>query len=220
MARLGSAVVLFIDRNRIQLYRSDTGGLYVVDIPETIIKDLEIRDAEGLFALIGQWIARVGVPPAPLVCIVGEALCFSKDLPAAEDQPAGNQSVSFLDHVPFEAVVSRVYEIEKGKRVIAVNSAVCELVQRAFTAQGFSVRAFVPVGALGGKTIRLLDAEIGSWAVKNTDTLIRQSIAAPQVVEKLPQSAESAQKKSSLPILLGAFGLLVMLLVIVLILRR
>lgn len=220
MGRLGLTIVLFFDRNRIQLYRSDTSGVYVIDIAETIIKDLEMRDGDGFFTLIREWIGQVNVVPSSVVCIIGEAWCFSKDFLAGEGQSVENEIVSFLDHVPFETVVSKVYGIEKGKRVIAVNGALCDMVQKAFALQGFSVRTIVPVGALGEKGMKQwLNAESGSWAVKNMETLIHQTIAAAPTEEKISVSGVT-QKKSSLPLLLGVFGFLAFVLVVAVLLQR
>ena len=214
-------IVVYIDRNALTLYRGDREAVGLLRIPETIVRDLEVLDKDTLYGLISGWIQGINISASDLVCILGQSVYYAKELSGADKQATEDEALAFFESIPFDSIHSRIYSAEKGKRAIAVNAALCDAIQKAFTLQGFHVRAIVPVGVMGNMSTKQgLDGELGSWTVKNMELVAHQSIVAGQPQGEAALEGGTAHKKSQLPLLLGFLGILVLFLIIMLMVPR
>lgn len=219
-----STLVLLIDTNRLQIYGGGNLSQVVsLDIPLTVVKDIDVVDRPAFDALIQSWLTQNKVPTADVVVVLSEAMYFARDVTQEGKDEAEKEAVAFTDSVPFEKVVTKRYPLERGYRIVCVNDALLDTVIAALRAHDLSVVAVVPSFLLGphsGKHV--LDTEMGKYIVGHADNLRTQSVVGP--VEHGTSTtgkevAVFARKNQRLVMMIGVFLVLIAILVILLILQ-
>ncbi len=215
-----SIIVLFIDRNRFQFYGGSLSGIETLDVPEAQMHDLDIVNRDSFYTLVKQWVKQHALVGAQLILIFAETSYFEKVFSSKEPAELETEIIKFFDTVPFETSITKVYDAPNGKRPVAINKTLYEAIRQGFLLQGLSTRGVLPVSSLGPQGLkRALDRDMGEYVLKNLDTLMRQSIAEAGdltggIVHKSEEHAVVQKKKSSLPLLLSIFGVLLVVLVV------
>lgn len=221
-----SIIVLFIDRNRFQFYGANLSGIETLDVPDSSIRDLDVVNRDVLYTLIKQWVKLHTLVSVQLVLIFAETSYFEKVFTLAAPAQLETDIIKFFDEVPFESTITKVHDIPNGKRAVAINKALYEAIRQGFLLQGLTIKGVIPMFALGELGSRhSLDAQVGEYVLKNIDTLLRQSLVdvAEVTVSNIKESGSvhaPPHKKSSLPILLGVFGILLVIFLIMIFLVR
>jgi hypothetical protein len=220
-----SIIVLFIDRNRLQLFGGNLTGIVTLEIPNTVISDLDVISKDGFYTLIKQWVKQYNIVSSQLVLIFSESTYFEKLFSSAEHTQIETDVLKFFDIVPFESIWTKVYAADKGKRAVAISKSLYEAIHQGFSLQGLPTKSVIPAFALGphaGKHV--MDAELGRYVMQNIDVLMKQSLLDTQELSvAVPQEKKddtvTEKKNSSLPMLLGAFGFLLLILLVVILLQ-
>ena len=215
--------MLFIHRNRFQLYGGNLTGIVTLEVPDGVLRDMEVIQKDSLYTLIKQWVKQYALLGSELVIVFSTATYFEKLFPAGEHEQTEHDILKFFETVPYEFIWTKVYSMDKGKRAVACNKTFYETIHQGFSLQGVPTKAVIPsfaLGTLSGKTA--LDAELIQYILKNLDNLTRQSLLDVQELGFTPvaESKElvaSAKKKTNLPLLLGVFGLLIVVLVVMIV---
>lgn len=215
-----SILVLFVDRNRFQFYGANLSGVEILDVPETSVRDLDIVNRDALYTLVKQWLKNHTLPSVQLVLIFAQSSYFEKTFPNEDAAQLETDIIKFFDAVPFESAITKVYDMPTGKRAVAINKALYEAIRQAFLLQGFPTKGVLTVSELSAISSKnTLDREMGDYVTKNVDTLVKQSIIEVQDQSVVPSAAAghttSLSKKSRLPLLLGVFGVLLIILIVV-----
>lgn len=221
-----SIVVLFIDRNRFHFYGGTLTGVVTLDVPETQLRDLDIVNVDTFYTLIKQWVKTNTIVDSQLVVIFSDTSYFEKVFSDLDSVQLETDVIKFFDSVPFESTLTRVYEVEKGKHAVAVNKSLYEAIRQGFSLQGIQTRVLLPEFVLEpGGAKRIFNKELGEYVIKNLDSLLHQSILDTQdrifdISHEKGYEKNSQKKKSSLPLLLGVFGFLIIILIVMVILFR
>ncbi len=218
-------IVVFVDRNRLQFYGGHFTTVPALDIPQTILKDLEIVNRDSLYTLVNQWLKQNAVGGgAQVMFILSAQTYFEKTITATGESEQETEILAFYDSVPFDELTTKIIPVNNKKTAIATNKDLVEGLRHAFTLQGLRVVAAVPaaiLGALGAK--RWLDAETGSYVVKHADTIRGQSMLEKEEEAPLlggPVPASGAGKNNQrLLVLVGVFGVLLLALIFVIVRR-
>jgi len=179
-------VIIYFDRNRLQLYHSSLGTVPGLDLTANIIKDLVIVDQAGFTSQILNFVQQQKLDPTPVGIILAETVYFEKNLPSLTDYQTEAQS--FFDQVPFNAVQKKVYTLTKEVRAVAVNKELLDSLIGAVEQQGFRVDFVLPaflLELLAGK--RWLDQETGEYVTKNFLTLKKLNLL---LTEQSPASSD------------------------------
>ncbi len=218
-------IILFIDRNRFYLCSGVVSNIAVLDVPESILHDLEVIQKDGFYTLIKQWVKEYALVGSQLIIVLSTRTYFEKLFLTAEYDQIESDILKFFDTVPYEAIWTKVYPADKGKRAVALNKSLYEALYQGFALQGVTEKAILPeftLGAFAGK--QALTAETAEYVFKNVDILSKQSLLDIQesITASLPPKGDAAvsKKKSNLPALLGVFGMLILILVILLLTRH
>jgi len=213
-------LILFINRNRFQLFGGNLTGIITLDVPATIVRDMEVLQKDGLYTLIKQWVKQYALTGSQLVIVFSSSTYFEKVFPSSENEQMEHDILKFFDSVPYESTWTKVYPAEKGKRAVACNRTFYETLHQGFSLQGLPTKAVIPafaLGALSGKSA--LDGELIQFILKNLDTLTRESLIDTEELGftapvQSNQQTAPVKKKSNLPLLLGVFGILILILII------
>lgn len=212
--------VLFLERDRLYLF--EQGDVYTIAFPPNAVRDLDLLDPTLLAGAIEAEVKKASLPQASLIFVLSDAVLFSRDLPEERPSEREEAAKTFLDSVPFNLIVSKVYSSGSVARVVAGNGELVNAVMEVFERLGYSFEALVPsaiFGQFSGK--RVLDSEMGSFVIENRASAVMQSMIGkrePVVVSATP--AVPSSKKSKLPYLAVTFVILLLVLVALLVFRR
>jgi hypothetical protein len=213
-------IILFIDRGRMQLFGGNLTGIVTIEIPPAIFSDLDVIRRDDLYTLIKQCVKQYNLTGSSLIMVLSEATYFEKLFPPGDNSEIDSTILKFFDTVPYEAVWTRVYQTEKGKRAIAINKSLYEAFHQGFTLQGLSTKALLPSCVLGQMSVkRTLDKQLADYIVNSIDSLAKQSLLDESEASQssVPGEIElpASKKKSNVPLLLGVFGVLLIILIVV-----
>jgi hypothetical protein len=218
-------IILFVDRNRFQLYGGNLTGIVTLDVPEVFIRDLDVVGRDGFYTLIKQLVKQYNIMGSQLVLVLSEATYFEKVFSMNERAQIETDVLKFFDMVPFETIWTKVYASEKGKRAVAISKTLYEAIHQGFSLQGLPTKAVIPAFALGpysGK--RVMDRELGEYVMKNLDSLTKLSLLDSQELSLIvPQEKKEEQvvskKNSNLPLLVGVFAVLIVILILAIVMQ-
>lgn len=217
-----SILLVFIDRLGIQLYGGNLQSIISVQIPDSIIHDLEIVSRDSLYSLIKQWVKQYSIVGSQIVFIFSESMYVDKIFVISQQSQIETDILKYFELVPYESIWSKVFPAKNGKRAVAFNKALYEGIHQGFLLQGLPTKCVIPAFALGEfETQHTLDLKMASYVLENLVELSKLSLIDGQdssIVYSSPPSAgatETDKKKSSLPMLLSIFGVLLLVLGVV-----
>src|SRR6185437_5935026 len=129
----GKTGVVYIMKDKFQYFSPYDGRIFEFRFAPQAIRDLDIINSEILENLIKAFIVNSKIVQANLVFVLAENAYFSKDcIVAPSKKPAENQRTvtreliqneaeEFVEHVPFDNVVSKMIPIKDGIKVCATN---------------------------------------------------------------------------------------------------
>ncbi len=210
-------ILTHLDRARVWLYFA-TGELLYLDLPTTIMKDMEILNHELFLKQFESFLNVHGVRSSRAYITVSESLTFTKDFSGMEPGKQDEAIKLFVDNVPFDNVAKSVLHLDKVTRVITVNKDAVLLMKSALVKQNCEVELAVPIGAFnsvstqGGVTPQLCSQILGSIEnLKDHNLFDPSPILNP--LQSITENAADKKHPRRLPILLGSFGGLIAILV-------
>lgn len=181
------------------------------------IRDLEIKNDNLAKQELSAALKLYNLNPLELIVILAPELVFQKQLsgPTAGEQEKEVQD--FLNFVPFEKPLSRIYTIEGLSFLLATNKQLLFSLKRMFEDEKHSVTAFVPLVIIDKpyNTTQELNPEFGEYMIKKYEELKQLT-----VLEQLPppvnffhyDNSDNPKKNNKLPLLLIVlFGSLIIL---------
>jgi hypothetical protein len=204
-------VIIWVSAKQLIVMGGKLAGAQSVPFPENVVSNLEVVDHDALYALIKTWTSAHPIQDGEIVWVFGPDLFFEHIMQDTERAEWDTVVVRFLDLLPFEEVESRVYTTTKGTKVVAINKDLYEALVRGFALQGYTTRAEIAASELGPLSqAPTLTKDVYSYVMKNLDTLSKNRLtgdSAPVDHVSLPTD-QPAKKKSTLPLLIGVFALL------------
>lgn len=215
-------LVIMVSKNSLQIVGLGEEKVETVIFPPTIINNMEIINKDGLYTLITEWLKAHPHAPTEIIWLLAPDICFEHTLTSSEQDKVDSETLQFLDTVPFEEVLSRTYKPMEWRLIVAVNKDLIMSLIQGFTLHGFATRAVVPSKLIQADS--LLTTEVEHNTIKHISELVRESlISPPSPVDTYVTTNPShtggteSKPKSQLPLLLGVFGLLLVILVVVII---
>jgi len=214
MAEGGREAIIFLDKNRIFVY--DGNGILRLDIPETVIRDVDIIDKSGFDSLVDTFIKTRKLDSAQVWLVLADGICFSKDVIETDPLKIEGEIKDFLEAVPFDKVISKRYRAGGGIRVIATNLEYVEAVIEIFEKEGFVTEGIVP-GAMfpGFNTRKVPDADFARYILENKNLMrIGNMLTKVSLSVNPPETPGTPKKSKLLPYLIGGFAILLIILVV------
>lgn len=217
--------VIYLRRDGIDYFVSDRPDLLHLKFPPEAVVDVEIIDREQLVTALDNFIITNKLAPSRLTILLSDAILFQKDIPITTDVETEAQIKAFISNVPFEHVGSITVVIDKNKRVIATNCDLYSIIQTIFEKHNFQM-ALIAVPESFDKNFVVGDHVTVDQAhvifqkmdsFKPTDNFLEQP---KQVVDNKSNFVPAATPKkkpakSTLPLLLPLFGVLLAILGVV-----
>jgi len=236
--------VVYLQKDKFQFFSPYIGRIFEFRFSPEAVRDLDIINSALLENLIKVFITNSKITPSNLVIVLAENAYFVKDFimpphqkTSADSQPEitlevlQKQAIEFIEHVPFDNVVSKTIPLKDGMRVCATNKDFYESIAVAFEHLGFTIESIVPGLILGnGMSLRpVLDQAMASVILQKINSvkqydLLGQQVFQPTVKQESEEVDESAEPeriqtnktdRKRLVVLSGVFASLVIVLIIV-----
>jgi hypothetical protein len=230
--------VIYLMKDKFQYFSPYDGKIFEFRFSPEVIRDLDVINNEMLENLIKSFIVTSRIVQANLVFVLAENAYFSKDCiaPPPNKEAANQRTVSreliqngaeeFVEHVPFDNVVSKMLPIKDGIKVCATNKDFYESIAIAFEHSGFTVESVVPGVVLGnGLSLRpVLDNAMANMILQKINAakdynLLGQQVFQPQVKQETEEVDEvelehTQSKKPDKKRLYGLVGVLFSLIIV------
>lgn len=248
----GKTGVIYLLKDRFQFYSPFLRQIVEFKFTPQMVLDLDVLNPELLEEQIKVFVTNGKIPPSNLIIILADNAYFVKDFalhptplpsqkPGQPQQPQTKVSLEdlkpevdqFVEHVPYENVVSKTFPLKGGWRVCAVNQDLFVTVQRGFEKVNFTVDAVLPGMVLGaGLSAKpVMDGVLANTAIQKAAALKQydlksQAAFSPnpkkeeEQVDEVQEALESSTEppktnKKRLAVMLGILGILLVVLVIV-----
>ncbi len=245
----GKTGILYLQKDKLQLYSPFLGSVLEFRFVPEIIRDLDVVNLDLLGSLIKVFVTNGKVPPSNLIVILCDNAYFVKDFiypaPATPQKNVPQRAVTqkitledlqkqadvFIEHVPYDNVVSKTLPLKNGIKVCAVNQDLFESIKMVFEALGFTVEVVLPGVVLGdnlssrpaldGAMVNITLQRINSLKQYNLlaqKTFQPESVRKTEIVDDTTQVTEVEQnKKPNKKRLYAMVGILFTLLIVLVI---
>lgn len=245
--------VLYLLRDRFQLYSPFLRQIVEFKFTSEMVLDLDVLNGELFEEQVKTFVTNGKIPPGDIIIVLSDNAYFVKDIastppPSAQSQKPGQQvpppppvSVKdlqpqidlFVEHVPYENVVSLTLPLKNGVRVCAVNQDLFKTIIKGFEKAGFKVDYVLPGMVLGGglSAKPVMDGSLATLAVQKAvalkqynllgkDPFAPMSKKATEQVDEVQQDLDNSKEppktnKKRLIMMVGVLALLLVVLVIV-----
>lgn len=212
--------ILFFRGNSIDIYEPSIPKIVTLQISNDTLSDMEIVDQKNLETLVQSILSANKFSPTQFFLIL-ESPVFTKEFTTGKQDQIITAIEAFLDSVPFENVLSKQIATQKGQLVIATNGGLYDGLRKAFVLANCSIECITPILSLDSRVNKekTLTQSTASYLYNNLQT-VRQN-AFSSVIQKsnvdyeLAPTLDKPKEKSSLPLLIPVFGILILVLIYV-----
>lgn len=210
-------ILVHLDRNRVWLFKP-SGELLFLDLPTTVMKDMEILNHELFLKQFESFLSVHAVQSNHAYITVSESLLFVKDFSGMEPGKQVEAIKLFVDNVPFDSVAKTEMHLDKVTRVITANKDGILLAKSALVKQKCEVLLALPIPAFGSMSTQGgVTPQLCSQILSAADGLKEYNLFDPSPIlsplQSITENAADKKHPKRLPILLGAFGGLIAILV-------
>lgn len=234
----GKIGVLLIQRDKIYLALPLFEKIFEIQFPQDVIHDLDILTEEGLDTIIKQFVEANKISQSHVVAVLGSSVCLIKDfsqVASGNVQPKKQEDIitfeenikTYIEHAPFDHVVTRRLPIKDGQRVCVVTRDFYDVIRKKIEKHGVIFDMVIPSLFFGDPifTKATLDFQIAEEILKRLNSvkqynlldetaLMIETDEVVETVEEIKPVVKSNQNKRVF-ILIGVFGLLLIVLIIV-----
>lgn len=213
-------LIITIKSHELEIFSHVTLQVSSIPLPINLVNNLEIIDRDGLYGQIAQWAKQFTYQATEIIWLLSPGVIFEDTFPDKERERWDTMTVQFLDAVPFEEVLSHVYSPLEGRNVVATNQDLINALRHGFAVQGYQTKAVIPA-SLVNATSPLTEAT-AKEIISNLSQILAGNMITPDDDHEDPLTVGLPQPKpkSQLPLLLGVFGVLLVILVFVVVLNQ
>ena len=246
-----STGLIYLQQDKFDFYQPAIGKIIEFGFVTEIIKDLEIINVDLLDNLIKVFVTNNKIVPGELVMVIADNACFIKDfilpsvssetktaptdgknpvvVPVIRPKISEDEIKSFIEHVPFENVLSKTFDLASGTKVIALNKDMYEAIKSAFEKLGFKINFVLPgvvfennIGSVTVLNLAIANNMLTSAdLVKEQNLLIKTNYVSENHDFKKQDEPDSTKKQpvkksnKRLFLMIGIFVVLIIILVFV-----
>lgn len=233
--------VIYLDKTSLDYYAEKMQAIPKLVFPPAVIQDIEVIDIPKLDQMIKAFIDTNKLLPASLTIVLANSILFSKDIPKpdlkqiakekAAQKPGGSpvapapapvpvasvedQTLQFLEAVPFNEVSSITLPIPNGVKLVAANKDLYTDIKRAFEKYKFTVDAVTPLPTFG-TSVAPVDATIARRLLQKVDLARQHNMLTVRQVSTIKPvgivKPTDKKSKTRLFVMLGVFGVLFLIL--------
>lgn len=216
--------VLLLRRDGFDFYEDRQERILSFPFSTAVVNSLEIINLEEFKNQIKAFIEVNKFLPADLMIILSADVLFEKDIQTQDPNVQSQETQNFLDIIPFESISTKLLPTKLGIRVIAVNKNFIDTLRTSLKELGFSIEGIVPYETVEGfEGTYSLNNEISKFIIKQFDSLKNASFEFENERKPIPQpeshTGKSNKNRLRFYAMLGVFGVLLLILISLIIIR-
>jgi len=225
MAEKLPELLVFLGRNTVTFFTPKNNFAKALNIPETAVKDLEVVDPNLLGSEIRGFLEKEKISATRTIVIISDPISFTRDIPLSEENKKGILVQDFIDNIPLESPEVKVFKENELNKAVAVNPKYYEVIIESLTAKGFTIFGVVPaivipeIRILPAITVDIAKKVIDNFGKIKYQNFVDVTLPAQQGVSQGIITKEKP-KGPRIWLLLGIFGLMILILVVMLLLRK
>ena len=175
MANTNNSGILFIDRNHLEYFDFSKPKPLTFNFPPSIIKDMEVLNRHDLETQLILFLNFYKLNPLPLIVVLSTDICFETEINDTVEANFEIKNNSFLELIPFEENIHKIYKLAKGYKLCAVNKELIDTFKTILIKMGFSLATVIPA-SVSGINIKSIDAPSASYLFAKINQLKIMSI--------------------------------------------
>lgn len=209
------AIACYIDSNKILFYQGATGSMISLEFPPDVISFLDLVHKEKFEQLIEDFIKQNNIVGGNVILVYSSTAAFEKDFQEDDPTKEDTEIQKFIDLVPFEDVLSKIYKLNKKTKVVAINNRVYESIRIVLEKSNFLVYAVVPASVLSETIPELSQTMDLGTILRKIDSLKQYSLITGSEVnnQALEKKPETKKQNKRLYAFGGVFGILLIVLI-------
>ena len=208
--------IVLLTRNRLEIFDLSQKKVFPFNLPPAIFRDLEIINKNELETQMSLFINFYKIKPVPIVILLANDVCFELEIPETQESAIESKINNFLYYLPFEEPIHKIYKLNRGFYLSAVNREMIDVFKLIFKKLGFYTEAIVP-SSIAGINVKTIDAPSADFIMAKLNVIKNQTLVSP---EPLYQEKKVEEKKvlgvNRVFILLSVFLVLLIALLLVL----
>jgi hypothetical protein len=140
--------IFYVKKDEGILYAKKLSSPLTVQFPKDVVYNLDVISKEKLQLIIQSFIRENTIKPSNIFFILDKNVTFEKDIEEDSIPKQREEIEKFLDIVPFEKILSRVFRVRGNAKVIVANQEFYEELVSAFEEEEFSINAITPFSML------------------------------------------------------------------------
>ena len=214
-------IVCYIDKDKALFYQDVDGSMLQMDFPPDIISDQELTGREKLEQLIKSFLETNKLGKGNIIFIYAPNVTIEKDFPDELARNKNEEIQKFIDMIPFEEVLSKIYKLNKKTKVVTINQEIYKSIKNIFEKKNFLVLGIIPSTVLQ-EAVAELSMNIDLAFIASKIYSLRQySMVNDGELKNENTKEKPASKKQNIRIyfLLAVFAILLFVLIIILIIN-
>ena len=206
--------VFYLDGEKAFFYQKGLKSLKTLSFSPNTFTVGEIINAELFIEAIQTFLHQINIKPTDILVILSTRMTFDSDFPEQITLNTDEEMKRFLELVPFEESISKLFKLQKKSKVIAANKELSDNMKIAFEKLGFKITGIIPYSILREiypdlasnisleKITERIDA-IKKYNILHADIIINENV----------ETKEKNNNKGRLLLLIGVFGVLFIVLI-------
>lgn len=146
------SLIVYIDSNRAYFYSESLGNVLQLEFPPDVVSDLEIISKDKFLQLFNVFIQRnikgLGLSKFNVILVFSPNTTFDKDMAPILNKDIDEQEQEFIGLVPFEEVITKSFILNKGTRVVVINSDFYSMLDDIFRKNKLIISLVLPYSVL------------------------------------------------------------------------
>ncbi len=214
-------IILYVSSKSITAY--DGNVIFKEDWDLKIIRDFDVLDKSTFDGFIDVFIKKANLTGGVVSLILANDVCITHDIQGTDEVGFDQKIDTFLDAVPYNQILFKNYRTRDGIRVVATNKETISGIAEVFEKEGFAVETVTPAMMFEGYIPqRGMDESFAKVVSSNYSATLSGSMVSKISAQpaETAKHLETKQQNKALPYMLAVFGVLLVVLVALILIRK
>ncbi len=182
---------LCVNRQSLILYSPELADLSTLSLPTEVVQDLEIISQPSLERILKNWVKQTQLVPKTLAIYFVEETYFFQDSQQTNISNEDPEVQGFLATIPFSKISTKIFPIQGGSRIVAINQDLLQPIVTACEQAGFTVMVAAPSFAAGITSENPFTQELAKQSLKDQSILESYNFIDEAELERKMQDEQS-----------------------------
>ncbi|MDO8609917.1 MAG: hypothetical protein Q7R95_05175 [bacterium] len=183
------------------------------------VRYLDVINELKLQEQIQQFIQQNKLDYLRIYMVIGSDALLEKNLQSVTEPTKSDEEKQFLDLVPFENIYSKTWLKDKSIKIIAFNADIYKNIETVLRKNNGNILSVIPYFLTGQNTPSLITMQdlLKKNEIFKQENMINNNVFKDNLDGNIDISNKPNKPKSQLPLLLGVFGILIVVITVLII---